>query len=277
MAETLSTNSKIVVFDSGVNLDDANTNNVKQGATVGDILALSGGGGGATLVTDLPTFDATKIGEKVYFNGEEWIYASQEWLEALHLDSLVTPGYALPVNFAFGSNAYYENWQRITGAQTHKIAVANQFGNVLSLIPSPETYALGATVPVTWDFRHIYPNASRFNSEQSIYNNKGGYNIGAISYTSPVDGTTVQSFTIEKFEGVELLNWLEDVGTGVAFYASLVSGSATPIGCSTATIEDFFTRLPATTKTATLDVTNFSGGAAANASIATAKGYIVIQ
>ena len=40
MAQSLSTNSKIVVFDSNVNLDDANTNNVKQGATVGDILAL---------------------------------------------------------------------------------------------------------------------------------------------------------------------------------------------------------------------------------------------
>jgi len=37
MAETLSKDSKVVVFDSGVTLDDANVNNVKQGVTVGDL------------------------------------------------------------------------------------------------------------------------------------------------------------------------------------------------------------------------------------------------
>ena len=34
MAETLSKNSKVVVFDSGVTLDDANVNNIKQGVKV---------------------------------------------------------------------------------------------------------------------------------------------------------------------------------------------------------------------------------------------------
>lgn len=40
MAQTLSKNSKVVVFDPDVNLDNANTNNVKQGTTV-DALGLT--------------------------------------------------------------------------------------------------------------------------------------------------------------------------------------------------------------------------------------------
>ena len=38
MAETLSKNSKVVVFDSAVNLEDANVNSIKQGATLQEIV-----------------------------------------------------------------------------------------------------------------------------------------------------------------------------------------------------------------------------------------------
>jgi len=37
MAETLSKDSKVVIFDSAVELEDANVNNVKQGITVGNL------------------------------------------------------------------------------------------------------------------------------------------------------------------------------------------------------------------------------------------------
>ena len=37
MAETLSKDSKVVVFDSAISLDNANVNNVKQGITVGNL------------------------------------------------------------------------------------------------------------------------------------------------------------------------------------------------------------------------------------------------
>jgi hypothetical protein len=68
MAETLSKDSKVVVFDSGVTLDDANVNNVKQGVTVGDL-------NGFVKVKTTAGAPATgAIGEIVYNTADNKLY-----------------------------------------------------------------------------------------------------------------------------------------------------------------------------------------------------------
>lgn len=56
MAETLSKDSKVVVFDSAVELEDANVNNVKQGAKLEDLSFVR-------VVAGLPTESTVKKGQ----------------------------------------------------------------------------------------------------------------------------------------------------------------------------------------------------------------------
>lgn len=270
----LAADSKLVVYNNEVDLADKGVSQVYQGATIADVVAASGAGG-ATLVTDVPTFDATKIGEKVYYNGEEWIYASQEWLEALGLDSLVSPGYALPVNFV-GNPRRVTNWA--SGNLCHWNYSSPAFGNhAISIKATNQGTAGLVTENITWDFRHIDPFGPQAQDPVNGYPFGGNrYSISVFGYLDG-SGNPINPFAIERFEGVELLHWLQDAGTAVAFDVSSYASPSTPLVCSSATIDDFFTRLPATTKTATLDVTGFTGGAGANAAIAQAKGYTVIQ
>lgn len=68
MAETLSKDSKVVVFDSGVTLDDANVNNVKQGVTVGDL------NGFVKVKTTAGAPSTGAIGEIVYNTADNKLY-----------------------------------------------------------------------------------------------------------------------------------------------------------------------------------------------------------
>ena len=77
------------------------------------------------------------------------------------------------------------------------------------------------------------------------------------------------SSSITTFKNVNFLTGVQDVGT--AFGINL-NGS----GLSAATINQFFTDLPTTTKTATILVTNNPGSGTCTPSIATAKGYTVV-
>jgi hypothetical protein len=69
--------------------------------------------------------------------------------------------------------------------------------------------------------------------------------------------------------GGENLTALANVGTALALVLSYSSFSAT-------TLNTLFTRLPATTKTATINVSNNPGAATCTTSIATNKGYTVV-
>jgi len=68
MAETLSKDSKVVVFDSGVTLDDANVNNVKQGVTVGDL------NGFVKVKTTAGAPSTGAVGEIVYNTADSKLY-----------------------------------------------------------------------------------------------------------------------------------------------------------------------------------------------------------
>ena len=68
MAETLSKDSKVVVFDSGVTLDDANVNNVKHGVPVGDLNVF------VKLKTTAGAPTTGAIGEIVYNTADNKLY-----------------------------------------------------------------------------------------------------------------------------------------------------------------------------------------------------------
>lgn len=75
--------------------------------------------------------------------------------------------------------------------------------------------------------------------------------------------------TITQFKNARLLGNLEDIGTstGLVIYN---------LGLTDSVINDFFTQLPTTLKTVTIDVRYNPGSATCDPSIATSKGYTVI-
>lgn len=79
----------------------------------------------------------------------------------------------------------------------------------------------------------------------------------------------VTGLTYTSIKNVSLLTNLEDRGTAPSLF--LVSS-----GLTAETIDDVFTQLPATTKTATIDVRSNPGSATCDTSIATTKGYTVV-
>lgn len=270
----IAADSKLVVYNNEVDLAAKGASQVYQGATIAEIVAASGAGG-ATLVTTLPDADASKAGKKVYFNGEEWIYATTEWLEALGIDGLVSEGYLLPVNTAF-------NPRRVTD-------LGGGFLTVTDIYPGTSFIYGGATIKttqlgyateevpnITYDFRY---HGLGIGNTAAAYNIKQQSEIWVQKVTGAVSGAGYIPFAITKFAGAETLSWLKDYGTGVAFRALIqgAGGGPSQIQCDASVINDFFEQLPTTTVTATLQVTGFTGGAAANASIAQAKGYTVVQ
>jgi hypothetical protein len=74
---------------------------------------------------------------------------------------------------------------------------------------------------------------------------------------------------VNTVRNANLLTFLEDVGTA----PSLFLGG---FGLTENAINDLFTQLPLTTKTATINVNNNPGSATCDPTIATAKGYTVV-
>jgi hypothetical protein len=75
--------------------------------------------------------------------------------------------------------------------------------------------------------------------------------------------------TITSFKNANFLTRLQDAGTIRAL-------TVRNLGLTSSVINDLFTQLPPTTRTATIDVRNNPGAATCNPTIATAKGYIVV-
>jgi hypothetical protein len=75
--------------------------------------------------------------------------------------------------------------------------------------------------------------------------------------------------TITTFKNVNFLTEVKNVGT-------LIGVNIANMGLSAATINQFFTDLPTTIKTATISVNGNPGAATCTPSIATAKGYTVV-
>jgi hypothetical protein len=86
---------------------------------------------------------------------------------------------------------------------------------------------------------------------------------------SYVTRTFMGGVNVTKINGTFLLQSLEDIGT-------LNALSLTFHGLSEEVIDDLFTQLPPTNKTATINVSNNPGAATCDPTIATSKGYIVV-
>ena len=82
-------------------------------------------------------------------------------------------------------------------------------------------------------------------------------------------GESAGDSTVIDVKNANMLTTLENIGTSYALQIGKSNMSA-------ATIDDFFTQLPTTTKTATVNVLLNPGGATCDTSIATSKGYTVI-
>jgi hypothetical protein len=104
----------------------------------------------------------------------------------------------------------------------------------------------------------------------SLFNNFGSIADFKIfgQYLERYSGNGITSIT--TFKNVGFLTEVRNVGTASAI-------SIGNMNLSAATINQFFTDLPATTRTATISVTSNPGSASCTPSIATEKGYIVNQ
>lgn len=117
----------------------------------------------------------------------------------------------------------------------------------------------------------LYPEARLVASGYSLgFNAATAGTIVDFKILGPyLDQFFLASQTITTFKNVNFLTAVQDIGTAVAI-------SMTGAGLSAATINQFFTDLPTTTKTATINVVNNPGSGTCTPSIATAKGYTVV-
>jgi len=130
-----------------------------------------------------------------------------------------------------------------------------------------QVYTSGLTLEV------VFPNATLHSNSGWTYIGDNGQSTGdTVDFTHPTFRRVAQVqfnySSLTKIIGGQNLVSLKDFGTQSSVYI----GS----GFSAVTLNAFFTALPATTKTATLNVANNPGAATCTPSIATAKGYSVL-
>lgn len=189
------------------------------------------------ILNDYPKTDSSKVGQKFIYKGREWKYHSQTELDDLGWTS-VSEGYPAPVSKTY--DPYF-------------VLDGNPFGFINILEQSNLNNAIRLTI---------------FKGGGSISIDFSGF--GKIVSKIPAVEFRRDGAVITEIKGAELLLNLEDTGTGDSFkITSLVTASAE-------VLDDFFTQLPNTTKTATLDVSTASGSATCDPTIATAKGYTVV-
>ena len=191
------------------------------------------------VVTQYPETDASKAGQRFIYKGNEWHYMTQAEIDSTGWTDLVEVGFPAPVSKLFDFTLYIPslvNRTILNNFSTSSTTLANE-GLLNTVIPEINFLGLGK------------PNITQINLRQA--------DLGGIS----------------NFRNAQLLNGLEDVGTFIAF--ELNSGGGT-VQTTAETLNDLFTQLPFTTRTATIDVKGNIGAATCDPSIATAKGYTVI-
>lgn len=208
---------------------DPNQSNAKS-FNLDAYIADNAGGGGSTeleVLSTYPTTDATKVGQKFIYKGNEWKYHSQAELDDLGWTS-VSEGFPAPVSKNINFNILYN------GADSTFTNTQIYFGGDNIILDF-----LGFGDPTK--------------TKRILYQPIAGF----------------PTTTISEIKNANLLISLEDIGTTRSFYML-------NLGLSESTINDLFTQLPTTTKTATIDVRNNPGSATCDPTIATSKGYIVV-
>ena len=184
------------------------------------------------VLTEYPTTDASKAGQRFIYKGNEWHYMTQAEITSIGWD--VPVGFPAPVSKTSNPFIFYRD---LVG-----------FGfSALNLVSSVVLTPNGQTTVV--DILGM-GNPKKFRN-------------------FPV--TSSPTFTVTGFINANLLTELEDIGTSESVFLSSFDLSLT-----TSVINQFFTDLPPTVKTATIDIRSQPGTPGCDPSIATAKGYTVI-
>jgi len=205
--------------------------------TVGDLAAQIGGGGGPIdILNTYPVTTPAQAGDKFWYRGNEWHYMTQDLIDSIGWTGLVSVGFPAPV----------------------------------SKVLEKTIFCVGTDVPAT-DIRFYSNNAnitpvSTFNKNFTFdmvgLGNPTKYFV--LPYLTSLQGT--QTITLKN---VQLLSGLQDIGTTIAVKFNFT-------GLTTTALNAFFTDLPPTTFTATIDVANNPGSSTCSPTIATSKGYTVI-
>lgn len=204
---------------------------VKQ--TVGGVSANSA----IEVLTEYPTTNASKAGQEVWYNGDKWIYLTQDLIDSKGMNGLVSVGFPMPVNDNRSFNVIFG------GKAKHA-----RFGSADSIILSEDTY---------YDFLGF----SNVTKQMGPSNYSG--------FTDNAQILQIQGGNVTEFKNANLLVSLENFGTQQSL-------SVRSFGLQASVINDLFTQLPSTTKTATINVANNPGSATCDPTIATAKGYTVV-
>lgn len=191
------------------------------------------------VLTEYPTTTPSKAGTRFWYKGNEWHYMTQAEIDSCEWTGLVEVGFPAPVRKCF--DAY------ILTSHTIKRILA-----VTGADPINNTNLVTSNI-VDW-LGLGFPNL-----------------IKTISNNNTIVTGSLFPNTITGFRNCNLLNNLEDAGT----FAALHFGNSV-FGMTDSVINSLFTQLPATVKTATINVTGNPGAATCTPSIATAKGYTVV-
>lgn len=138
--------------------------------------------------------------------------------------------------------------------------------------------SLGFPAPIikNYNFQIIAPGVIFYNNNSSSINITTPTEPHIVDFIGLGNPHNVQIFTrygggfnVSEVKNASLLINLEDLGT-------LSSLNLNNSNMSALTIDDLFTQLPPTTKTATINVASNPGSGTCDPTIATSKGYIVI-
>lgn len=236
---TIPGSQKIRTIDASVDMTERGSaliNSKSEVYTMDDIIETVGGGT-IPILTEYPSTDATKVGQKFIYKGNEWKYHSQAELDDLGWTT-VSEGFPAPVDKKIDLSIY----------RPTKEAYRDLDSNSLGSFENYE-YKNGYG-DVEIDFVGLGKEVTKFTLFYT------GFKVSAAN-------------TLSKIRNAVLLINLEDLGTSQAMDAS-------SIGLTDTVIDDLFTQLPPTTKTATINVSSNPGAATCDPTIATAKGYTVI-
>ncbi len=209
-------------------------------ALISDLSSVAGIGSSSSVsvATSYPTTDITKVGKTFLYKGTQWVYLTQDMIND-------------------------RGWQNIDAVSVGFPApLEDNRTNYKVIRPTESAWNLVGTADLEASY-YTYRNATG-----------GDIEFDAIGYASPhllrnLSVTVSAGNTLIKIRNIGLMVNIQDEGTSSAMIATGKDMSAE-------TIDDVFTQLPATTKTATIDVRFNPGSATCDTSIATAKGYTVV-
>ena len=183
-----------------------------------------------------PVTTPASAGTKFVYQGNEWHYMTQAEIDSTGWTGLVSVGFPAPVSKNFNVFILYNG----------NNLLSQQYGTLSPTSPNTNSFA-GKTI--TFDFL--------------------GYGIPQrVFEIKELEGTLGNEINL-TIKNAALATALKDTGTGKAVTIGFTNLTAQALN-------DFFTDLPPTTVTATLNVQNNTGSATCTPSIATSKGYTVI-